>query len=92
MNSSRPWRYSSALAVDESQCIEADAEKQNYSVVPESMYYSMQLSCEQCQQPFWFTANEQQLWYEQWGFWIDSVPKQCADCRQALRDAKEQNS
>src|SRR5687767_4921515 len=77
MKSSRPWRYSTAIAVDESHCVTANPEKQNYSVIAESTYCSMQLTCERCHQPFWFTANEQQMWYEQWGFWIDSIPKEC---------------
>lgn len=83
----RPWRYSSAIAVDKSQCVPANSAKQNYSVVPESVYYSMKLECERCGEEFWFSANEQRVWYEEWGFWIDSVPKQCAGCRRLLREA-----
>ena len=88
MKSSRPWRYASAITVDESNCVLANADKQNYTVIPESLYCSMQLNCERCNQQFWFTANEQQLWYEQWGFWIDSVPKELAECRRITRETK----
>ena len=88
MNTSRPWRYSSAIAVDEANSVAADPAKQNYTAVPELTYVSMQLRCEGCCQPFWFTASEQKLWYEEWGFWIDSVPKECAECRRATREAK----
>jgi hypothetical protein len=90
MKSSRPWRYASAITVDELDCLAANPDKQYYSVIPESTYCSMQLSCERCNQSFWFTANEQKLWYEQWGFWIDSVPNECAACRRITRETKGQ--
>ncbi|MFO0951208.1 MAG: zinc-ribbon domain containing protein [Isosphaeraceae bacterium] len=86
MNTARPWRYSSAIDVDESNCVPADPEKQHYTVIPESAYCSMRLRCGQCGQEFWFSANEQRVWYEEWGFWIDSVPKNCAPCRRQLRE------
>lgn len=85
--SARPWRYASAIEVDESQCVAADPEKQHYSVVSVPVYYSMKLGCERCGEEFWFSANEQRVWYEEWGFWIDSVPKHCAGCRKRLREA-----
>lgn len=87
----RPWRYWSAIAVDESKCIPADPDRQHYTVVPETAYYSMQLHCRRCGEPFWFSANEQRVWYEEWGFWIDSVPKHCAGCRRQEREAKGRN-
>ena len=89
MKTARPWRYSSAITVDESHCVPANPEKQHYTVVPESTYYSMKLRCERCREEFWFSANEQRVWYEEWGFWIDSVPGHCAMCRKLLRE--EQN-
>jgi hypothetical protein len=85
MKSTRPWRYSSALAVDESNCVVANPDKQNYTVVAETVYYSMKLGCKQCHNEFWFPATEQRVWYEDWRFWIDSVPNQCAACRKASR-------
>ena len=86
MNSSRPWRYRSAIAVDETHSVIADATKQHWTVVPEYKYCSMQLRCERCEEEFWFSANEQRVWYEDWGFWIDSIPKHCARCRKLLRE------
>jgi len=87
VSTARPWRYSSAIAIDESQCLPADPDKQHFSVVPESAYYSMQLRCQRCGEEFWFSANEQRVWYEEWGFWIDSVPRHCSGCRRLLREA-----
>lgn len=86
MNSARPWRYFSAIPVDESQQVPANPEKQNYTVVPESAYCSMKLRCERCKEEFWFSANEQKVWYEEWVFWVDSVPKNCARCRKLVRE------
>ena len=85
MTSSRPWRYLFAIALDKSECVAANPKMQNYTVTPELTYCSMQLTCARCHLPFWFTANEQRQWYEQWGFWIDSIPKECVDCRKELR-------
>lgn len=85
MKSARPWRYSKAVSVDESRFVEAIADKQNYTVIPESHYYAMQLRCEACESSFWFSENEQQHWCEMLGFWIDSVPKRRPNCRRALR-------
>ena len=88
MKSSRPWRYTSALTIDESRFVEADPAKQNYTVVPESCYFAMQMECELCKTAFWFSENEQKYWYEELGFWIDSVPKACPNCRKSLRTSR----
>ena len=56
-------------------------------MIPETVYCSMKLRCENCSEEFWFSANEQRVWYEQWGFWIDSIPKRCAKCRRLQREA-----
>jgi len=89
MKTARPWRYSTAISVDELRFAEADPSKQNYSVVPESHYFAMQIACESCNGKFWFSENEQQHWYEELGFWIDSVPSNCPNCRRDLRAAQE---
>lgn len=85
LQSTRPWRYSSAVEVDKVNRVIADPEKQNFTVVAESVYFSMKLKCKRCREEFWFSASEQQAWYEEWGFWIDSVPKHCSTCRKLLR-------
>lgn len=46
--SARSWRYSTAIAGEETQCVGADAEKQYHTVVPESFHYSMKPRGEQC--------------------------------------------
>lgn len=86
MKSARPLRYARALIVDESQFVVANPAKQHYSVFPETVYFPMQLRCERCAALFWFTAGEQRVWYEEWGFWIDSIPLDCAECRRVRRE------
>jgi hypothetical protein len=83
----RPWRYVGAIDVDRSHCIPATPDRQHFTVVAETAYYSMQRRCEDCAELFWFSAREQWIWYERWGFWIDSVPNQCAECRKRRRQA-----
>ncbi|WP_420841919.1 zinc-ribbon domain containing protein [Fimbriiglobus ruber] len=45
----------------------------------------MNSTCEDCKQPFVFTASEQQFWYETLKFWVQSHPKQCISCRRVRR-------
>jgi hypothetical protein len=44
--------------------------------------------CERCDREFTFSAAEQRIWYEEYGFWIDSLPKHCLACRRELRELK----
>jgi hypothetical protein len=84
----RPWRYRSTLEIDQSDSVIADTKKQRVTVTAEVVYHSMKLACDRCGEEFWFSANEQRVWYEEWGFWIDSVPKQCPPCRRLLREER----
>lgn len=60
---------------------------------PYFAYFDVELRCEDCEQKFVFTGREQQFWYEQLKFWVQSRPKQCVSCRRARRQrASEQRS
>lgn len=60
---------------------------------PYFAYFDVELRCEDCEQHFVFTAREQQFWYEQLKFWVQSRPKQCVSCRRAQRErAAEQRA
>src|SRR5262249_30172882 len=48
-------------------------------------FIDTELRCEDCGQPFVFTAAEQRYWYETLKFWVQSRPKQCVVCRRARR-------
>jgi hypothetical protein len=42
--------------------------------------------CDRCEAEFSFSAPEQRRWYEDLGFWIDSLPKHCLRCRLDVRN------
>jgi hypothetical protein len=59
---------------------------------PYLAYFDVPLRCEDCGSTFVFEAKEQQFWYEELKFWVQSRPKQCAACRKLRRERKsEQN-
>jgi Probable zinc-ribbon domain len=51
-------------------------------------YFDQTRSCEDCGTEFLFSASEQTYWYEELQFVMQSVPKQCPDCRKTRRKAK----
>jgi hypothetical protein len=63
----------------------ANISKQHYTVCPRHWYVDATFVCSDCSREFVFTANEQRFWYEDRRFWIDSLPKRCAECRKAER-------
>jgi hypothetical protein len=79
---------SGALHVYPLTAVRADFRKQNYSVLPRKWYVDATFRCGRCGEEFLFSAREQQFWYEDCQFYIDSVPRECPACRQALRDLK----
>lgn len=81
----RPWRFRDAASVDLSRHLRADQQRQHCLVLPEEWYVEATFVCTRCTQRFAFTPEEQRHWYEELGFWIDSVPRQCAPCRQRAR-------
>ena len=77
-----------ALRVDYDTAVRANPEKQNCSICPRYWFVDAVFSCERCGNEFTFTAAEQRLWYEEYRFWVDSIPKHCLECRRELRQAK----
>ena len=75
-----------ALAYD--TAVRANPERQNCSICPRYWYVDAVFRCARCRKAFTFTAAEQRVWYEEYGFWIDAVPKHCVECRKALRQLK----
>ena len=76
------------IYLDYSTAIRADISKQNYSVCPRHWYIDATFYCTHCKKNFCFTITEQKQWYENQKFWIDSIPKQCKDCRRQIRRKK----
>lgn len=60
--------------------VRAEPDKQNCSICPRYWYLDAVFRCDRCGSEFEFTAAEQRLWYEEYGFWVDSRPKHCLAC------------
>jgi hypothetical protein len=83
-----PYLFSGSLHLDYDSAIKADVTKQNYSVQPRQWYIDATIRCAQCGDSFCFSANEQKVWYEEYGFYVDSFPTRCNACRREQRDLK----
>ncbi|MEW5978916.1 MAG: zinc-ribbon domain containing protein [Acidobacteriota bacterium] len=83
-----PHFFYRSVRMDYSSAVRADTERQNCSICPRYWYVDTVFPCERCGDEFTFTAEEQRVWYEEYAFWIDSLPKHCPSCRRALRELK----
>src|SRR5688572_3192510 len=70
--------------------IEADLSKQapNNSYSPPLYYEDRAFKCRDCGAECVWTAEQQRLWYEQWGGAVQSTAVRCRSCRQKVRRAK----
>jgi hypothetical protein len=82
------FRFHGAVNLDYGTAVKADASNQNYTVFPRYWYIDATFSCARCGNEFCFSASEQRHWYEDRGFYIDSLPRHCLACRQELRRLK----
>ncbi len=78
------WRYDSVKYFLET-AIRADITKQNYSEYPRKIYVDIEVVCDKCNREFIFFAKEQQYWFEELGFYIDSHGTHCFECRKRLK-------
>lgn len=84
-------QWACRFCLKERRAIAANPEVQifcDYS--PYFAYYDVTLRCGDCGEQFIFSAKEQKYWYEDLKFWVQSRPKQCAACRRARRERKQQ--
>lgn len=84
-----PHFYYGALEVDYTSAIRANIEKQNYSVCARIWYLDATFRCRDCGCKFLWSKKEQKAWFEDYYFWVDSLPKCCRRCGEALRELKE---
>ena len=61
--------------------IPADLSRQSPATVPVTHYFDVRRQCRDCGRPFIFFAAEQQYWYEELGFGLDSDCVRCIVCR-----------
>jgi len=74
--------------IDYASAVRANAGRQNCSICPRYWYVDTIFPCDRCGEEFAFTAAEQRIWYEDYRFWVDSLPKHCLACRRELRELK----
>ena len=77
-----------SLRVHYATAVRADTEEQNCSICPRYWYVDAAFRCSRCGAEFVFSAAEQRMWYEEYRFWVDALPKHCPDCRRELRQLK----
>ena len=80
-----PHFFWGALRLDYRTAVRAETTRQNCSMCPRYWYVDAHFRCERCGAEFAFSAAEQRVWYEDYGFWVDAFPKHCPACRGALR-------
>jgi hypothetical protein len=80
--------FRGSLRIDYPAAVRADVERQNRSICPRHWYVDAVFPCRRCGAGFTFSAAEQRVWYEEYGFWIDSLPTHCLECRRLLRARK----
>ncbi|MCH7989196.1 MAG: zinc-ribbon domain-containing protein [Planctomycetes bacterium] len=66
--------------------IAADLNKQVFSIVAVTHYYDVKRKCRDCGRMFIFFAAEQQHWYEDLQFGLDSDCVRCVPCRKQQQD------
>ena len=80
--------FTGSVRIHYDTAVQADPDAQNCSICPRYWYVDADFLCERCGAEFRFTADEQRVWYEDYRFWIDSLPRHCLACRQELRSLK----
>ena len=73
------------------RALRADPSKQNHDGLggPIDAFWDQTRKCGTCSNDYVFGAEEQQLWYETLGFFVESVPLECQGCRQQMRARKQ---
>jgi hypothetical protein len=77
--------FRGAKRLDYSSAIRANVAVQDYTVCPRHWYVDATFLCEACKREFNWTAAEQRTWFEEYRFYIDSIPTRCPECRRQRR-------
>ena len=80
-----PHFFHECLRMEYESAVKADVSRQNFTTCPRFWYVDATLRCERCRKPFSFSNFEQKTWYEDYGFYVDSSPNHCKECRGELR-------
>ena len=76
--------------IRQGRALRADPAKQNCGGLggPIDAFWDQTRSCGTCGKDYIFSAEEQRFWYETLGFFVESVPIQCQECRRDRRARK----
>jgi hypothetical protein len=77
-----------SLRVNYDTAVRSNPRNQNCSICPRFWYVDAIFPCNRCGAEFSFSAAEQRVWYEDYGFWVDSLPRHCLACRRDLRSLR----
>ena len=61
-----------------------DPTRQKYDLLPKKWYVEAEILCINCGQHFFFTVDEQKVWYETYRLNVWSLPRRCRGCRKNL--------
>ena len=86
----RPLKRKALLKARRSHRVKADLRKQtpNNSYSSPEYYEDVNFTCRDCGAECVWTAEQQRLWYEQWGGPVQSAAVRCRACRQRVRREK----
>lgn len=85
----KSWACDSCL--DNDKALVANPLKQTFcDHFPYLAYLNVIKVCRTCQHTFTFSKEEQQYWYEELGFWVQSEAINCQRCRQEKRKRKNE--
>jgi hypothetical protein len=81
--------FMTPCSLDYESAVLADISKQNFGYSPRPWYIDMKGRCVSCGEEFCWSAVEQRLWFETYGFFVDSYAKRCLSCRREQRHTRE---
>lgn len=85
----RAMRWACNYCLKTGKAIAARPEQQTYCDYPPYLaYFDWTCRCLDCQNDFVFSAREQQYWYEERKFWVQSRPIRCLACRRKARERR----
>ena len=82
------YLFHRSVRIDYASAVRANPDVQYCSICPRYWYVDVVFRCDRCGDEFDFTVAEQRVWYEEYRFWIDALPRHCLACRRELRELK----
>lgn len=77
--------FSGLVSIDFGTAVRANIDRQNYCTCPRHWYIDVEIRCDRCCGQFTWTAAEQRVWFEDYGFEVDSRARHCRECRAVRR-------